>query len=210
MSEITDTLKWRYATKAFNPNKPISSSDWQQLEESLVLTPSSFGLQPWKFIIVDTPSIREQLVEKAWGQRQVADASKLVVFAHRKAINEDFVDEWLTTLANIQNKSAADLEGYKGMIMGFIANMTPEQMNAWNQRQTYIALGQLMTTAAMMKIDTCPLEGISPIEFDQILGLDSTDFTTSVACAVGYRSEDDKYSAVPKARFTSEQVIERR
>lgn len=204
------SLQWRYATKAFDPNRKIPADQWADIEQSLVLTPSSFGLQPWKFIVVETADIRESLVDHSWGQRQVADASHFLVLAHKKSVDEAFVDSWVDVLARVQNRPAAELEGYKGMIMGFTANMSTEQMLAWSQRQTYIVLGQLMAFAADLEIDACPMEGIDPVKYDEILGLAGTGYTTSVACALGYRSDADKYASIPKARFPAEAVIERR
>jgi len=111
-------------------------------------------------------------------------------------------------MAQAQGKTPQDLEGYKDVMMGFIGNMSPEEIHAWTQRQTYIALGQFMTTAATLKIDTCPLEGIAPEFYDQILDLSDGPFATCVACAVGYRSADDKYAQAPKIRFMKEKVIQ--
>ncbi len=203
-----ESLNWRYATKQFDPTKKLSSEDWQTLEQSLVLTPSSFGLQPWKFIIVTNQDTKEALRPHSWGQSQITDSSHLVVFTSLKEVTEDNVDPWIATMAEAQGKTPQDLEGYKDVVMGFIGNMSTEECQAWTQRQAYIALGQFMLTAATMNIDTCPLEGIAPEFYDQILDLSDTPFSTCVACAVGYRSADDKYATSPKTRFTSDQVIQ--
>lgn len=201
-------LHWRYATKQFDADKKIPADTWQQIEQSLVLTPSSFGLQPWKFFVIDDSDMRSALRDKSWGQSQVTDASHFIVMTHRRSVDEAYIDQWIAELARVQGSTPEKLSGYRDVLLGFVANMTPEQMNAWNHRQAYIALGQLMTVAAEMKIDTCPMEGIDPAAYDTILGLDGSPFTTSVGCALGYRSADDKYSATPKARFSHEAVIE--
>lgn len=82
---VLQQLKWRYATKKFDPSKKIPDDIWHALEQSMVLAPSSFGLQPWKFFVIRNPEIRSQLVAHSWGQTQVVDASHLVVFAIKKA-----------------------------------------------------------------------------------------------------------------------------
>lgn len=204
---ILDSLKWRYATKQFDASKKVSDTDWQTLEDSLVLTPSSFGQQPWQFIVVTDQSVKESLRPHSWGQSQITDCSHLVVLTARTEVSEADVDEWIACLADAQGKTMADLEGYKDVMMGFLEKMSPAETKAWAQRQVYIALGQLMTAAASMNIDTCPLEGIDPSFYDQILDLNDTPFETCVACAIGYRSAEDKYALAPKARFRTEKVI---
>ena len=202
-----DALQNRYATKAFDPDKKISGEDWAQIEQSLVLTPSSFGLQPWKFHVVTDQDLKNQLRDQSWNQDQVADCSHLVVLTARTEVTEEIVDEWLARLSEVQGKSLEDLGPYRGVLLQFTQNMTCGETRAWAQRQTYIALGQLMLTAPLMGIDACPLEGIVPAEYDRILGLTDSGYFTSVACALGYRSDSDKYASVPKARFPSDSVI---
>lgn len=200
-------LNWRYATKQFDPSRKIPADVWDALEESLVLTPSSFGLQPWKFIIVSDPSVRARLQPESWNQPQVTEASHFVVLAPRTDLIEADIDSWIHRLAEVQNKSADDLAPLRGMIAGFAETMSCEARHAWNTRQTYIALGQLMASAALLGIDTCPLEGISATAYDRILGLEGSGYATAVACALGYRSADDKYASTPKARFKRSEVI---
>jgi nitroreductase len=204
-----DALRWRYATKQFDPSKLIPDEPWQALMESLVLTPSSFGLQPWKFIVVGNPSIRESLKNESWNQSQVTDASHFVVMTARTDIDDEDINAWIKQLASTQAKPTGDFDPLKSMIQGFVANMDQPTRRAWNTKQVYIALGQLMTSAAMMGIDTCPMEGISSVAYDRILGLADSGYATVVACALGYRSAEDPYAQLAKARFPIERVIER-
>jgi nitroreductase len=207
--DLLAALRFRYATKAFDPDRKIPQETWDILEQSLVLTPSSFGLQPWKFLIVETPEIREKLKASSWGQGQVTDASHLVVLTVRTDLAKADIDTWIARLSEVQGTPAEALAGLSGMISSFSSAMTLPEKQAWNTRQVYIALGQLMTSAALLGIDSCPLEGISPADYDSVLGLAGTGYTTAVACALGYRSPDDKYAAAPKARFPEEQIIAR-
>jgi nitroreductase len=206
-NELLSALSFRYATKAFNPSKKIPTETWQAIEQSLVLTPSSFGLQPWKFLVIETPEIRENLKAASWGQGQVTDASHLVVFTVRTDLLATDIDSWIARLSEVQGTPAEALSGLSGMISSFSSRMSQPEQQAWNARQAYIALGQLMASAAVMGIDTCPLEGISPSDYDQILQLQGSGYTTVVACVLGYRSADDKYACMTKARFAAEKVI---
>lgn len=208
-NQLLEALERRYATKQFDPNRIIPAETWADLEKSLVLTPSSFGLQPWKFLIVSHPETREKLHAASWGQSQVTDASHLVVFTARTDLSDADVSVWIERIAEVQGSPVEGLQPLRKVIDGFIAPMSPESLHAWNARQVYIALGQLMTGAAFIGLDTCPLEGIDPRAYDEILGLTGTGYATVVACAIGYRSEEDKYAKFPKIRFDAERVIER-
>ena len=201
-------LRWRYATKKFDPTKKISAADWRALEETLVLAPSSFGLQPWRFIVVSNPAVREKLVPVSWGQRQVADASHLVIFAIKRGLNAADVDRFMDRTAEVRNVPAVSLDGFKQMLLGFLAKPGFD-VDAWAARQVYIALGQFMAGAALLGIDACPMEGLEPARYDEILGLEKEGYATVVACPAGYRAADDKYATLPKVRFAPEQVITR-
>jgi nitroreductase len=202
-------LQWRYATKQFDPSQTIADDAWKVLEQSLVLAPSSFGLQPWKFFVIRDPELRQQLVAHSWNQPQVVDASHLVVFAIKKDLNDDDVDRYINRMAEVQGVPAENLGGFGGMIKGFMANPPyPLDIDSWSTRQVYIALGQFMTTAAMMEIDTCPLEGFIPAKYDEVLQLGAQGYHPVVVCCAGYRSRDDQYAQKPKVRYPTEQVVE--
>lgn len=210
-TELISALNWRYATKAFDPEKKIPAELWDKVEESLVLTPSSFGLQPWKFIVVQDAALRETLVGHSWGQRQVADCSHFVVFAVKKELSLADIDAFLARQVEVRGGSVDALAGYRNVIAGFRDRGASEGwLEHWAKHQAYIALGQLMTTAAVLNLDACPMEGLDPAKYDEVLGLPEHGLTTAVACAVGYRSASDKYASQAKVRFTSEQVIEHR
>lgn len=202
-------LQWRYATKVFDKTQKISDEAWNVLEQSLVLSPSSFGLQPWKFFVVENPEIRQQLLEHSWKQAQVVDASHLVVFAIRKDLGAEDVDRYVNRMAEVQGIPAENLAGFGGMVKGFMAKPPyPLDMDGWATRQVYIALGQFMTTAAMMGIDTSPLEGFVPSKYDEVLQLGDQGYASVVVCGAGYRSHDDKYAEKPKVRYPTAEVVE--
>ena len=207
--KVLEQLQWRYAVKKFDATKKISDEVWHALEQSLVLSPSSFGLQPWKFFVIKNPEIRQQLLPHSWGQEQVVDASHLIVLAIRKDVDKDDVDRYVKRMAEVQQIPVEKLDGFAQMVKGFLVNPPfPFEVNKWSARQVYIALGFLMTSAAMLEIDTCPMEGIVPSEYDRILGLPAKGYSTVVVCPVGYRAEDDRAAEKPKVRFPKEEVVE--
>jgi nitroreductase len=209
-SELLAALRFRYATKAFDPARKIPADTWEAIEKSLVLTPSSFGLQPWKFLIVENPELREKLRAASWGQGQVTDASHLVVLTARTDLTQADIDSWVARLSEVQGTPLDVLAGLSGVISSFSSAMTPAERQAWNTRQVYIALGQLMTACALLQIDTCPMEGFVAAKFDEILGLEAQGLTCAVLCPAGYRHADDRYASLPKIRFQNSDVIEHR
>ncbi len=204
---VLEQLNWRYATKQFDSTKQIPSETWHALEQSMVLAPSSFGLQPWKFFVIRNPELRQQLVEHSWGQKQVAQASHLVVFAVKKNLDAAYVDRYVARMAEVQQTPVESLQGFKNVVNGVIDKMPSQvEIDVWSTRQVYIALGQFMTVAAMLEVDTCPIEGFNPAKYDEVLGL--TDYASVVVCAAGYRAADDKSASRPKIRFATQDVVE--
>lgn len=196
--------------KKFDPTKTISPADWAALEQSLVLTPSSFGLQPWKFIVITDQAVKDQLVPHSWNQRQVADASHTVVFAYKQNLGEVEITKHVNRTAEVRGLEPATLDKFKSVIVNAMTHPTAqEKINDWAIKQVYIALGSFMTAAAMMGIDTCPMEGLQPAKYDEVLGLVGTGYATAVACPAGYRAADDKYAHTPKVRYKPEDVIMR-
>jgi len=207
--QVLQQLNWRYATKKFDPTKKISLSDWKTLEQSLVLAPSSFGLQPWKFFVVTNAEIRQQLVEHSWGQTQVVDASHLVVLAIKKNLDAADVDHYIEYMSSVRQVPVDALQGLANIIKGFLNSPpNPINLNEWAARQVYIALGLFMSSAAMLGIDTCPMEGFNPTKYDEILGLSEQGYASVVVCPAGYRAADDKYAVMPKVRYPSEDVVQ--
>lgn len=206
---VLEQLHWRYATKKFDPTRKIPADLWQALEQSLVLAPSSFGLQPWKFFVVDNPDLRQQLVEHSWGQTQVVDASHLVVFAIKKDVDAVEVDRYVSRMAQVQQTPVDTLQGFANVVKGFLAQPPDAfDVNDWASRQVYIALGQFMTCAAVLGIDTCPMEGFNPAKYDEVLKLPEQGYASVVLCPAGYRASDDKAAARPKVRYVTEEVVE--
>ena len=202
-------LNWRYATKKFDATRRIAPELWAVLEQALILTPSSFGLQPWKFLVVTDAAVKQQLVPVSWHQKQPAEASHHVVFAARRVLGDNEVDHLIGSTVAARGGTAESLKAYRDIMAGFAGKAAKEGwLREWAVRQVYIALGNFMTSAAMLGVDTCPMEGISPADYDKILGLEGTEFETVVACAAGYRAGDDKYATAPKVRYPASEIIQ--
>jgi len=211
VDDLLSALKWRYATKKFDPAKKIPEETWKKLEEVLVLTPSSFGLQPWKFLVIHDPALRAKLRPLANNQPQVTDASHYVVFAMVKNMGVGQVDRYVKRMAEVRHQTVESLKNYhEHLISGIIDGYRSLQVNNWASNQTFIALGQLLISAALLKIDACPMEGFNKQAYDEVLGLGPRGLSSVVSCALGYRLDSDKYAHLAKVRFEAKDVIESR
>ncbi|MCH4824136.1 NAD(P)H-dependent oxidoreductase [Gramella lutea] len=203
-----EDLNWRYATKKFDSEREISQEDLNSLLESIQLSASSYGLQPYQVIVVKDQETREKLKAAAWNQTQITDASYLLVFANLKSVNKAYLDSYLDNIADTRDLSRENLKGMEDMITNTTLQLSPEQQEIWAAKQAYIALGNLLSAAASIKIDTCPMEGFDAQKFDEILGLEEKNLTTAVIAPVGYRSEEDHYQHLTKVRKSKSELIE--
>ena len=208
MSKIVEDFKWRYACKKFDPAKKISKADLDSLLEVLRLTASSYGLQPWKFLVVENQQIRQQLMDSSWGQKQVVEAGHLLVLCSPKKIDEAYIDRYINDTAKARGQEPSELSGFKKMLMSIAAKDEAAQYQ-WAKNQVYIALGSLLSACAQMRIDSCPMEGFMAKDYDKILGLDDKGLTSMVVCPIGYRHTDDKYSSMEKIRFPLDELVVR-
>lgn len=205
---LLEALNWRYATKRFDSAKKIPAKVWSALEQGLILTPTSYGLQPYRFIIMTDAEKRAELLAHSWNQHQVVDCSHYVVFAAKTKMTEADVDRLIQRTADVRKTPLESLAAYRGMMLGDVVHGSRgKTAHEWATRQAYIALGNLMTCAAVLGVDACPMEGIVPAEYDRALGLHGSGYATVVACALGYRSANDKYAAAPKVRFEAAELV---
>lgn len=205
--QLIAAMEWRYAVNVFDPAKKIPAETWNALERSLLLTASSHGLQPWRFVVVEDTKVKEQLRAASWNQRQVAECSHFVVFQHLTSVSEQYVDAYLKLMADTRGIALESLAKLRKSIFNDIVHgPRSAQLKEWAVNQVYLALGNLLTSAAVLGVDACPMEGLMPEEYDKILALDGP-YKTVVACAAGYRSLEDKRAAAKKIRFAKEQVF---
>lgn len=204
---LIDKLNWRYATKKFDSTKKLSAEQLDNLLTAVQLSPSSYGLQSYKVLVVEDAAIRQQLREAAYGQAQLTDASQVIVFATETKIDEALVNKYVDLIAATRQLSLDKLEPYQQVIAGKVNRLAHEQKINWSNKQAYIGLGVLLTAAADLGIDACPMEGFDAAKFDEILGLNKLGLTTTVIAPVGFRADDDNYSLLPKVRKPKEELF---
>jgi nitroreductase len=212
---VLEQLRWRYATKKFDATRKIAPDVWRSIEEAIVLAPSGYGLQPWKFIVIDTPALRAKLREASFNQPQITDASHMVVFCRRAAVDDAHIDRYIEQIARTRGVSAESLAGFRGAMSGSMkatAAKPDAAMDSYTRSQTYIALGFGLAAAAMVGVDACPMEGFNAAQYDEILGLKDQNLKASVVGAFGYRMHDDAVdpSRAAKVRFAHNEVVEHR
>lgn len=202
MSTFLEDQNWRYATKKYDAAQKVSEADLKILKEAIRLSASSYGLQPYKVIFVESKALRSQLQPAAWGQSQITDASHLIVFANITDFGDHQIDEAIDNLTQTRNLPADALNGYSDFMKSKISTLPIEMRNTWTSKQTYLALGNLLNAAAALKIDATPMEGFEALQFNEILGLDKLGLNAAVIATIGYRhAEDDTqhYTKVRKA-----------
>lgn len=208
MTQLIEDLRWRYATKKFNPNKKISDAEFKVLMEVISLVPSSNGLQPYKFIVVENPEVRQQLREKSWNQSQVTDASHLIVMCAFIELSEWHIDEFISLNQTIRLAEPEKLIGFSMHLKKSVISKPLEEVTANNENQVYIALGHLLHAAAQMRIDSSPMEGFQKEGYDEVLGLKAKNLKPVVVCALGYRSDEDAYQHQKKVRKNVGELFE--
>ena len=206
---LINALNWRYATKHFDPSKKLSDAQWNTLAQSLQLSPSSYGLQPWKILVVQSPEKRALLKAQSWNQPQIEECSHLAVFTTLKTVSKQYVQKYISNVSKTRGIPADQLKAYEDMMVGdIVEGPRSSSAQSWSQKQSYIAMGFLLETAALLGIDACPMEGLDPTQYDLILGLDSSDYKTVAVVALGFRAESDQYKDLKKVRPQLSELIE--
>lgn len=201
---IIESLKWRSAIKRFDTSKDVSKEDLAQLLEAANLTATSGGLQPFKMVVVGRGELKKKLAPHSYGQPQVGEASHVLIFAVETDIDGTIVDNYTERAAEVRGLGKEAFIGYSDSMKMYITSMDETSRFAWASRQAFIALGTVMTAAADMKIDTCPMEGFLAPQYDEILGLKSKNLSAVVILPIGYRSTEDVHSTEAKVRKARE------
>ncbi|MFD2726383.1 NAD(P)H-dependent oxidoreductase [Hyunsoonleella rubra] len=207
---IMDTvkqLKWRYATKKFDAQKKLSKEKLEVLKQAFNLTATSYGLQTIKMVVVENKAVREPLVEHAFNQKQVLDASHLLIICIQNNILDEDVVKYYDNIKGIRNTAETILKPYREGLIQMMEKMSVKERQKWSTNQAYIALGNLMTVCAIEEIDACPMEGFIPQKFDDILKLNDIGLKSVLLLPVGYRAEDDMFSAFKKVRKPIEEAV---
>ncbi|TXG39597.1 NAD(P)H-dependent oxidoreductase [Seonamhaeicola maritimus] len=206
---IIDKLKWRYATKKFDESRMLSNEKLNVLKEAFNLTATSFGLQTIKMVVIEDKKIRESLVEHSYNQKQVLEASHLLIICIQDEINEVDVNNYYNNIKSIRNTPDEILDPYRLDLIKMMKRKSNEEQQHWSKNQAYIALGNLMTVCAIENIDSCPMEGFVSKSYDQVLKLNEKGLNSVLLLPVGYRAEDDMFAGFKKVRMNiTESVLE--
>lgn len=209
MSQVLDALIWRYATKKFDPTRELSEEQVHRIAEAFNLTATSYGLQPVRLLIIQDKKLREQLVPVSMGQRQVADASHLLVFCIERTIDKDFVDTYFDQVEDVRQTPSKILQPYREHLIERFTTDTSEATQVWATKQAYLAMGNLLTVCAMEQIDACPMEGFEPEAYDTILSLSEKGLQSVLAMPIGYRAQDDIFATMKKVRKPLQDMVTR-
>ena len=207
MNTFLDHQNWRYATKKFDATKKISSEDLNTLKEAIRLSSSSYGLQPYKIIVVESPEIRAQLLSAAYWQSQVVDASHLIIFANEINFGEEGIIKFSKNMSETRGIPLESIQGYVDYMKSSIIGLSEETRNIWTSKQTYLALGNLLNAAAELKIDVTPMEGFNPAQVNEILGLEKLGLNASLMATIGYRHVEDATQHYKKVRKSTEELF---
>ena len=202
-----ESLNWRYATKKFDANRTLTDVQVDQLLEAGNLAASSYGLQPYKLLVIKNQDLQDQLVAHSYNQRQVADASHVIVIAARTDVNADYISAYSDRVEKTRGLDAGTMDASKDVMLGTIGKLSPEDLFQWSAKQTYIVLGTMMAAAAQMEIDTCPMEGFVPAKYDELLDLESKNLRSVLVLPVGYRAEDDAAQHQKKVRLPLDEIV---
>jgi len=206
---LIKALNKRYATKLFDKTKKVSSSDLETLLDVARLTPTSYGLQLMKIVVVNDDETRQKLLEQSYGQKQVVDASHLLVLCSNASFDSQHINDYIENIAftREQDINGKQLQGFKGMLEAFRNNSKPNTLDHWMKNQQYIVLGNLLSACALLNIDACPMEGFVPHKYDEILELDKDNLKSVLVLPIGYSSSEDKYKHQKKVRLALKDFV---
>lgn len=209
MTTIIENLKWRYATKAFDTSKELPAADLEYILEAGRMSASSYGLQPFKIVVVTDEAKKQELMGHAYNQAHVGTNSALIILAARTDVDEAMIADYTARIETTRGLPTGAVDGYKDMMVGHLTNLPGEARTMWAQKQAYIALGSMMVAAAEKMVDGCPMEGFSAEAFNEALGLNAHNLTASVIFPVGFRAESDETQHYAKVRRDAADMIVR-
>lgn len=208
--DIIDSLRWRYATKKFDDSRVLTKDQVDQLLNAGNLTASSYGLQPFKLVVVHDQELQQKLVTASYNQNQVAEASHVVVIAIRTDVDAGYISRYTAFMEQERDLPAGTLDDYKQVMLDTVGKFSPEQMEKWSAKQAYIVLGTLLAVAAAMEIDSCPMEGFEPAKYDEMLGLTEMNLRSALVLPIGYRATNDQTQHAKKIRQPIDEFVVRR
>jgi len=207
MNNILDALEWRYAVKKFDNKASLTEQQILEVKKVFNLSASSYGLQPYKMIVVQNPELKEKLVPASFGQQQISQSAAILVFAVRTDFGMDYIDQFFKDMSTKRQIPLENLEGYKNFMKGSFANKSEDEISSWATKQVYLTMGHMLASLAALQIDACPMEGLDPQAYDKILDLDAKQLKTIVAMPIGVRAPDDASATALKVRKDLSDII---
>jgi len=207
MNNILDALEWRYAVKKFDDKASLTEQQILEVKKVFNLSASSYGLQPYKMIVVQNPELKEKLVPASFGQQQISQSAAILVFAVRTDFGMDYIDQFFKDMSTKRQIPLENLEGYKNFMKGSFANKSEDEISSWATKQVYLTMGHMLASLAALQIDACPMEGLDPQAYDKILDLDAKQLKTIVAMPIGVRAPDDTSATALKVRKDLSDII---
>ena len=207
MNNILDALEWRYAVKKFDDKASLTEQQILEVKKVFNLSASSYGLQPYKMIVVQNPELKEKLVPASFGQQQISQSAVILVFAVRTDFGMDYIDQFFKDMSTKRQIPLENLEGYKNFMKGSFANKSEDEISSWATKQVYLTMGHMLASLAALQIDACPMEGLDPQAYDKILDLDAKQLKTIIAMPIGVRAPDDASATALKVRKDLSDII---
>lgn len=202
-----EALQKRYSVKKFDKEKTVPQETLKNILEAGRLSVSSLGLQPYEIIVVESEEMKQKLIPAFYNPSQISTCSHLIVLVSRKTVEKEYIDKYFEHIQAIRNIPAENLLGFRNSINNYLSIQDEHTILEWNERQSYILLGNLIFAAALEEVDTCPMEGFMEEKMDEILGLNSDTEKVSVTLALGYRAEDDAFQQMKKVRKPDDKLF---
>lgn len=200
MNNILQQLEWRYAVKKFDPERLLPREEIDILKKGFNLTATSYGLQPIKMVVVHNKEIQQQLVPFSFNQKQVGQASHVLVLCIEKKIDPEYITAYFERVSTIRGTDQSILDPYRKELVRDFSSRNSQEIEEWARNQAYLAMGNLLTICAVRNIDSCPMEGFLPGGYDELLGLSGLGLAPVLVLPVGYRAGDDRFSGFKKVR----------
>lgn len=204
--QLAQALNWRYAVRRFSDER-IHPTELEALLEAVRHSPSAYGLQPYRLIVVASREVRERLLAHSYGQEKVVECSHLLVLAACRDVTDELVDRYVSVSGSLTGEPAQGLDAYAGTVKSALASQSPAERAESAHRQAFLALGTLTTSAALLGIDCCPMSGFDPAGYDSVLGLGEEGLTTSVICALGRRHPQDEAALRARVRIPRDEFV---
>lgn len=198
--DIIERLEWRYAVKKFDADRMLPAEKIDKLKRAFNLTATSYGLQPLKMMVLQNKKLQEQLVKHSFGQKQLAQASHVLVICIEKNIDDEYIHKYFEQVKQIRGTSEEILNPFKQALVEDFTSKEVTEIRNWATNQAYLALGNLLTVCALEQIDSCPMEGFVPSGYDGLLGLPKLALTSVLVLPIGYRAQDDMFASFKKVR----------